>query len=154
VTVLNEICQTCNTEPAVRLIGSIAYCHTCAEAVLGPIRERVILDEGGIGTGQQTGPTRPDWGVGFADLQCGLCQATWVGLIGEPCSWCTARTDSLLEASRAALLHPARDHTSTTAKRADWAHRLAGAVKEQVITAHEARQAWDREVARDRRPAA
>jgi hypothetical protein len=74
-------------QPATRTLAAVPYCDPCAEVVLAPIRERHPSN------GQQVGPLRPDYGPGWAELGCTTCGATWVGHIGEPCSWCLERLD-------------------------------------------------------------
>jgi hypothetical protein len=77
-------------QPATRTLAAVPYCDPCAEVVLAPIRER---HPSAGGNGRQIGPTRDDWGNGYADLQCDCCGATWVGPPGEACSWCVKRLD-------------------------------------------------------------
>ncbi len=77
-------------QPATRTIGTINYCHDCAETVLAPLRAK---HPSSGGHGQQTGPMRPDWGDRHAELTCDHCGATWVGPIGETCGWCVKAVD-------------------------------------------------------------
>jgi hypothetical protein len=86
VTVLELGACFCG-QPATRTLAAVPYCDPCAEVVLAPIRERHPSN------GQQVGPLRPDYGPGWAELGCTTCGATWVGYIGEPCSWCLERLD-------------------------------------------------------------
>jgi hypothetical protein len=129
---------------AVRTIAAIAYCSQCAHRVLEPLRDKHLVDEGGIGWGRQCGPLRPDWGDDWAELECTICRAGWVGPIGEPCGWCLRTHDLLLEAHRRVLLWPTAEQLDGDMKRADWARRLAGAVVHDVIAEHEARAALAR----------
>lgn len=80
---------------AVRTLCAVAYCWTCAEAILEPLRDKHLVDEGGIGWGRQCGRLRPDWGPRYADLCCTICFATWTGPVGEACSWCIDRREAL-----------------------------------------------------------
>jgi hypothetical protein len=47
------------------------------------------------GHGQQAGILRPEYGDGWAELQCDECDATWVGPIGEACNWCATALDNM-----------------------------------------------------------
>lgn len=149
---LNEPCSQCG-QPAARLIAALAFCASCAEAFLEPIRARVaareITETPGIGFGRQIGPSRADWGPDFADLQCDVCEATWTGPIGESCSYCAQWLDLATETQRQRLLWP--DLPDPQSDRhypalQTWAKQLAAAVAEQIITEHQARAAWDRKV--------
>jgi hypothetical protein len=122
------------------------------------------------GFGRQTGPLRPDWGDGWAELECDVCQATWTGPIGEPCEYCHLWHQRALETQRQQLLYP--DHLQTSAgdprydnlscdesrqvwdatrgqrRGADsivaWTRRLADAVQAELITPRQAEQAMRR----------
>lgn len=48
------------------------------------------------GHGRQVGPARPDWGDGWADLECDECGATWTGPVGEHCSYCIVHAEKVL----------------------------------------------------------
>lgn len=103
------------------------------------------------GTGQQEGPLRADWGPGFADLRCDQCNATWVGRIGEPCTWCANAHRSLLEQHVRILLTPPAvdpDDITRPARVITWAQRMAQAVKAGIITRQQAEAAYRREVGR------
>jgi hypothetical protein len=130
--------------PAVRLLCITALCHDCAEAILEPIRDRVFIDESGIGWGRQAGPLRTDWGERWARLQCTVCQASWVGPIGEVCGFCIRTHELLIDAHRKALLRPDAEIMRTVAQRETWARRLADGVKAEILTVHEARSALAR----------
>jgi len=45
--------------------------------------------EPALGFGHQIGPLEPRYGPDWAPLQCDVCKATWIGPIGEWCSFCT-----------------------------------------------------------------
>ena len=77
---------------AVRTLGSISYCAECVEIVLAPIRV-AVAERDGIGFGFQIGRRRFDWGRRWAELACSLCDASWVGPIGERCYWCERRVE-------------------------------------------------------------
>ncbi len=140
-----ETCPVCS-EPARRTLGSRAYCRLGAEDLLEPLRDRVLTDEGGIGWGRQSGPLRPDWGPGWADLECTTCGATWTGPLGEVCGWCVRTHELLIGAHRAMLLRP--QDLDNDAKRVDRARRLAWAVQHELVTEHEAHAAIARQEAR------
>lgn len=130
--------------PSVRLIGSVAYCHDCAEALLEPIRARVLTDESGVGYGRQSGRLRDDYGPRFAELTCSICAATWVGIIGEPCAYCETWLAAAIEDRRQHLLRPSlpdRDDRRHDRAVDAWTRALAEAVRAEIITIDEARAA-------------
>jgi hypothetical protein len=144
----DELCR-CGTI-AHRTLGTIAYCERCADELLEPIRARIITNESGAGHGTQTGPLRPDYGRGWADLTCTVCHYQWTGPIGEPCSTCEARTARLVEEQRRRLLRPELPEATSARWAAavdSWHERLARAVTAGTITAHEADAATSREQA-------
>jgi hypothetical protein len=96
-------------QPATRTLAAVPYCDPCAEVVLAPIRERHPSNGG---YGRQIGLMRPDWGEGYADLECDHCHATWVGKIGEACGWCVKAMD---EPRRLQLINQ-----GSTTRIADW----------------------------------
>lgn len=145
-----ETCHQCGAD-AVRTLGAFPYCHTCAETILEPIRNRQFVDEGGIGWGRQAGPMRPDWGPTFADLCCTVCQATWTGPVGEQCGFCIRTRELLVDAHRRAMLRPDRwsdDPARAHRQQLDWAERLGRGVRAGLITRQEAESAMNREVRR------
>ena len=100
------------------------------------------------GHGQQSGPLRPDWGDGWADLTCDTCQAGWTGPIGEPCAYCHLAEQRQLAWQAELVLQPPdvdpvddRYHHAMTA----WAGRLKRAVQAQIVTEQKARTAWERQ---------
>ena len=108
---LDEPCQVCGQRPAVRLIGTVAYCQACADAVLEPLKAKVIAKHGSVDVirrhyGKSIGP-RPDHGPGMCDLVCQTCGAGWVGPTGAPCSWCEEREERQRRDERENLLRPA-----------------------------------------------
>jgi hypothetical protein len=139
-------CSRCEAKPVRSLLG-FDYCHSCAEAILAPIRDRVFTDEGGVGWGRQAGLMRPDWGPSCADVECTVCQATWVGRVGEPCGWCEASNAKQLRwQAEIVLTPPDADPADQRFEGAmqGWADRLAIAVQAEIITEAEARGVWDR----------
>jgi hypothetical protein len=137
-------------QPATRTLAAVAYCDACAEVVLAPIRRRVA-EHHGIGFGEQHGTLRPDWGPRYAELECCLCEAGWVGPIGEPCSWCTDALDNMRQWQAEILLRPelpdADDDRYEAAVQA-WAERLGRGVRAELITESQMVAAISREVRR------
>ncbi|HRE00290.1 MAG TPA: hypothetical protein PLV68_03270, partial [Ilumatobacteraceae bacterium] len=111
------------------------YCTThYTELIRDKVRPEAY---GGKGIGLQFGPLRPDYGPGIADLQCTCCDATWTGLIGERCTFCSDN----LEVQRnyqveLILRRPDMDRTDVRYPAAleAWAIRLANAVNAGRIT--------------------
>lgn len=128
--------------PGVRNIAASGF---CAEH-LAAFYFRVL---GGLGVGRQVGPLRLDWGPNFANLECCVCEATWVGPLGEPCYWCE-RLDQIQRKHQAEIVSrpPDIDRADTRfvpAMRA-WGERLARAVAAGIVTEDRARNAWRRQV--------
>lgn len=103
------------------------------------------------GTGAQVGPMRPDWGDGWADLECDECGAGWVGPVGEHCAYCVRslelmrgwQADLLLRAPLPDVDDDRRLHAMTA-----WAQRLKVGIGAGLITSTQANTAWRREVRR------
>jgi hypothetical protein len=99
------------------------------------------------GHGQQAGILRPEYGDGWAELQCDECDATWVGPIGEPCNWCAVALDNMRKWQAEKVLEApdvdVEDERYDNAFDA-WAERLAVAVKAEIITDTQADLAWRR----------
>ena len=135
-------CDHCG-QPATRTLCAETLCHQCAETILQPIRYRVGL----TGSGMLAGIYRPEYGPGVADLECGACGATWVGVVGDPCTWCEDRAENQrrwqAELVLQAPLHD-RDDPRRRAALEAWAQRLATAVQAGIIDRHEADRAWKR----------
>lgn len=138
MTVDLTICCQCG-QPATKTLCAYSYCHTYAEQILAPIRERVITREPSLGIGIPTGP----------HLECDLCGASWVGEAGEECEWCIRWLELANEVQKDRLLHPELpdpdDQHYDPALQA-WAKRLAAAISEEIVTTHEATNAWKRQV--------
>lgn len=101
------------------------------------------------GVGRQVGPLRPDWGEGWAELECDHCGAGWVGPIGEPCAWCAVSLERMRAWQADKLLHPElpdRDDCRRARALKAWAGRLARGVEAELIDADAARRAWKREL--------
>lgn len=141
-------CARCPS-PADRLLGTEDLCHGCAEHILTPLRAKWALDnqpESFDGTGRLVVP-RPDYGPGWADLQCDQCKATWVGPVGDTCWWCE-RSRQLVIEHQAEKLTEAPDIDPEDVRYPDgmrrWAGRLADGVKAEIITESQANAAWRR----------
>ncbi|MDA2979404.1 MAG: hypothetical protein O3B42_06560 [Actinomycetota bacterium] len=80
----------------------------------------------------------------YADLQCTKCNATWVGPIGETCSWCIDSVDRM-QRWQAEKVLIAPENPTEGALRA-WAQRLKVAVQAELVTADQARRAWQKAV--------
>lgn len=135
--------------PGDRTICAFDYCPTCAETLLGPIRERVIEREGLEGVGIRHGVDRPDHGAGFCDLRCNDCGALWVGRVGDPCAYCENSLLRMLTWQRELLLdvelpEPSDRRYAQSVKA--WADRLARGVEAGIVTEIDARRAWSRKV--------
>lgn len=155
-----EPCAKCGTNTAHRLIGTVAHCQSCADAVLAPIRQRVMLRQGHVDVIR----TRPPPGQA---VECGECGATWVGTL--PCPWCLKRHDRERAAHRLDLLRPSHlatsygvprydelseldqrvwDHTrnqrANTDSEAEWVKALAKGVADGLINEGEAMAAMKR----------
>jgi hypothetical protein len=99
------------------------------------------------GIGMQAGPLRPDWGPGWADLQCDRCDATWTGPLGEDCAWCANALERMVTwQAELTLIAPDIDPADERYDGAmeAWAERLAVAVDAEIITEAQADQAWQR----------
>lgn len=149
-------CTRCPTD-ATATIGVEHYCSEHHAAILDPIRARVITPIDTEGHGHQTGPLRPDWGQGWADLTCTTCQATWTGPIGEPCHWCQQANDLMIAHHVEAVLTPPETDPHDTNRRASlaaWLDRMMVARNAGLITRDEAERAWQRATRDDRGRAA
>lgn len=101
------------------------------------------------GTGRQQGPLRPDWGPGWADLECDECAATWTGPLDEPCPWCDIAEERQRQWQGELLLAvelPDPHATNYTAAVTGWAARLRRGIEADIITEPQARRAWERSV--------
>jgi hypothetical protein len=99
------------------------------------------------GHGQQTGILRPEYGDGWAELQCDECDATWVGPIGEPCNWCATALDNMRRWQAEKVLEA--PEVDPEDERYDgvmvaWGKRLRVAVEAGIITEQQARTAYER----------
>ena len=136
--------------PATRTLAAVGSCDGCLETILAPIRRRVA-ERHGCGFGEQHGPLRPDWGSRYADLQCSVCEATWVGPIGEPCSWCADALEHMRAWQAEILLAPELpdvDDERYEAAATAWAERLGRGVRAGLISETQMMAVIRREVER------
>ncbi len=135
-------CAVCRA-PRYRDLGVVSYCADHLAEIYATFDPSHF---GVIGYGLPDGPWQ----------RCIRCGATWEGHIGQQCRWCWREYDSLIRLSaEAVLVPPDCDHND--ARRADalraWAERLAAAVKAELITEQNARDAMKREAIRHDRAA-
>ena len=108
---------------------------------------------GGVGgVGVRTGPFRDDHGPHAANIECDQCEASWVGVPGDPCGYCVERHQSIVMGQRDKTLHPPDDTTDTNAMTA-WLARLKTAVTAGIIDENDARFAYDKAKATNDRAA-
>lgn len=145
--------MTCSCgQPATRTLCAVAYCHNCAETILTPIRQRVTAREPerepSMGIGYQHGLLRPDHGDGWADLQCDVCGATWVGPLGEDCAYCLRWLELAQKVQREHLLRPELpdvDDERYEAAVEAWAERLGRGIAAELVTETQVTAAIQRE---------
>jgi hypothetical protein len=105
------------------------------------------------GHGQQAGILRPEYGDGWAELQCDECDATWVGPIGEACNWCATALDNMRRWQAEKVLEApevdVEDANYLTAVER-WRERLHRAASDDagLITPERARLAYEQAVRR------
>ena len=141
-------CTHCSAR-AAHSLGTLELCETHYNDILAPIRARVMTNESGVGHGCRIGPLLADWGHDWALLTCSLCDAEWVGPIGEECGWCSARVDSAPADHARVVLRadlPDADDSGYDGAVAAWAARLAVAVAAGVVDEVAARAAIEREL--------
>lgn len=131
-------CHRCHLRPGTESVAVQWWCTPCWDEFRDRIRAK--------GLGMQIGPTRDDWGPGWYPLQCSACEATWTGRPFEHCPWCHLRRERTRQEQRQLTLagpdldpdDERYDHASLA-----WRTRLEVAVKAELITEREARNAWD-----------
>lgn len=139
-------CSTCGSL-GVRNLGTRGYCGAHLSDLFRKLDERQFMLRG---VGLLTGRERPEFGHGFAELECVHCLATWVGVPGDLCLWCEAVLRALQRYQAELVLRP--DLPERTDKRreravAAWAEgRLAVAVEAGLVTDLEAERALRREM--------
>jgi len=80
-------------------------------------------------------------------LACNACNATWVGIPGDPCTWCQEALERQ-QGYQAELLLTPPDVDPTDTRYDDrmrgWADRMAVGVKAGLITTKQAENVWAR----------
>jgi len=153
--VTDETCARC-TAPAVRTLGSEAFCRLHLEAILGPIRERVIgrleLPEGFNGRGRIVTAEHSEFGPGNFGLECDQCGATWTGEPDRQCAYCLRSYELMVDHQAAMVLRPPTIQPTSSdylAHMQAWSERLLRAVEAGLVDADAADAAWRREVGRN-----
>jgi len=136
-------CSTCG-EAGVKNLGTRGYCSLHLSDLLSKF-DPVVFQLNGVGL--QDGRMRPDYGPHWADLRCCACGATWVGVPGDPCGWCTEALRIITEFQ--AELVCRRPDVDPAAANYDaaivaWAERLARAVNAGLIDDATARRVLGR----------
>jgi len=142
-------CSTCGA-PGVKNLGTKGY---CAAHLTDLYRMFDVEVWNGRGIGLQAGPRRPDHGPEFAELECAVCSATWVGTLFEPCGWCEHTIDAMRAGQVRLLLNPELpdvDDVRHDGAIRGWGERLARGVEAGLITDAAAMQAWRKVVDDDR----
>jgi hypothetical protein len=130
-----ELCK-CGTV-AVRTLGTIAYCGDCVEAILRP-----LMASRGVAIAPY-----PEYGPGWYELKCRTCEAGWVGIDGDACSWCAIREAATVVDQGAVVTQPPDNRTPEALTA--WRGRLKRAVEAGVITEMQARYAFERAQQKD-----
>lgn len=101
--------------------------------------------------GLPCGLHRPELGPAVQDLQCVNCEATWAGIVGEPCEWCEAGLRRQMQ-YQIDLLLAAPDvdpeDVRCEGQMEAWTRRLINGVKTELITQAQADSAWKSAVRR------
>lgn len=127
--------------PGARNIAAHGYCATHATELYRSLAPEAWVDGG---RGLLNGLHRPDHAPEMFDLECALCEATWVGVFLERCGWCQDRIDAQTAAQARLLLNPALPPGDRSAAIAAWGVRLAVAVETGIITEQDAHHAINR----------
>ena len=150
------VCSRCERRPSELTRGMTPLCGPCWAEWRADIVGRLggEVDRGGVidgkhvvwrdGGGVQVGGARPDHGPDQVELGCPLCEATWIGALGDSCPWCDRRTAQLVAEQRSLLLAGPVERDDESLRL--WAHRLADAVKAGILELDDARRAWRREL--------
>lgn len=94
------------------------------------------------GVGVRVGPFRDDHGPHAANLECDACDASWVGIPGDPCAYCANLREAIDNEHGTRVLRPPNDTTDTNAMTA-WLARLKVAVTAGTISDNDARFAYN-----------
>ena len=142
-------CTRCGL-PGIKNLGTAGY---CAEH-LRQLYERFSPDVFALaGVGLQSGPLRPEWGPGVADLECNSCGAGWTGHVGEACWYCE-RMRAVMATHQADILTKEPDVDPADARyeaiMLAWGERLRRAVEAGVLDKSKAAAVWRKAVTRER----
>ena len=118
-------CSKCGQNEGVHAMGTSCWCDECRNELVEKVQQRpepMQVGEAGYdniatriegqladrddSVGMQVGELRPDWGDGWAELECVTCHYGWVGPIGEVCQTCLNRQERTLTEQRDIVLQP------------------------------------------------
>ncbi len=80
-------------------------------------------------------------------LTCNACAATWVGIPGDPCTWCQEALDRQQDYQAELLLKPPevdRDDANYDDRMRGWIERMKVGAQAGLITEKQAETAWQR----------
>ena len=151
-------CAKC-PEPASQTIGTEDLCDGCYLAYVAPLKtkygnERLRRESGSLVLDRSTGAVqiglhRPDHGPEFFEVACPICQASWVGPIGDLCWFCAQAAEHQRRCeAQLVIVPPDVDRCSAkyVAAMSAWAARLANAVRAEIISEPNAYAVWNREI--------
>ena len=130
-------CHACDT-PGIRNLGTDGYCPQHLAHLSGGFNPAVFALHGHGLPGRTDNPT---------DLTCAACKATWTGLVGEECGYCTRRRTAQLEHQAELVLTPPDSDPADTeheTRMKAWAIRMHTATTAGIIGRDQARTAWRR----------
>ena len=135
-------CSHCGN-PGVRNLGAKGYCGEHLARLLRTFQDHIWQANG---VGLPVGQVRPEFGPLMADLECIACDATWVGVPGDPCAYCRIHRNLLVQSQRDRILRapsPADDDPLPLDQRMfAWGERLKRAVEAGLVTRDEAQRVW------------
>lgn len=97
--------------------------------------------------GMPAGPKRPEYGPGHYDLACQICEATWVGVPGDPCWWCETAAQRQIDHQIDLLLKVPDvdpDDANYDNRMRGWVARMKVGVEAGLITKQQAESAFRR----------
>lgn len=137
-------CHKCGSE-GIKNLGTQGWCSTHLAALYETFTPNIWKLDGGIGL--PNGQQRPDLGPAIQELRCCACQATWAGLVGEQCTYCTLTRNATIRHQAELALTPPDNLDNEHALQA-WAARMRTAVAAGILDNDQARRAWKRTVLR------
>ena len=132
-------CHKCGN-PGAKNLGTQGWCSTHLAALYETFTPTIWKLDGGIGL--PCGRQRPDLGPAIQELRCCACQATWAGLVGEQCTYCTLTHNATIGHQAELALTPPDNHDEHALQA--WAARMRTAEQAGIITHNQAQQAWKR----------